>query len=96
MNIRKAFGFEQTEIEVRGQKYKLQNIPFKTFYKLQEDSKDQYGNPKATEMYDYIFKNVIIEPKVNWENFEEIEEIEELMQECLTFLTRKKPLQEQG
>ena len=52
MNIRKAFGFEQTEIEVRGQKYKLQNIPFKTFYKLQEDSKDQYGNPKATEMYD--------------------------------------------
>ena len=94
MNIQKAFGFEQKEIDVRGKKYTLQNMPYRAFYQLQDRCKDKNGVLMITPMYDAIFKDVIISPKVNWENFDDLEELEELMKEVTTFLTGKKPIEQ--
>ena len=92
MDIQKAFGFEQKEIEVNGQKYLLQNMPFQLFYQMQERCKDKNGNAIPSKMYDEIFKNVIISPKVTWDNFTKIEDIEDLMAATFQFLSGEKPV----
>ncbi len=90
MNIDKAFGIEQKKITVRGTQYTLQNVPLKEFYKMQERCRDAHANPLASELYDEIFKNVIVSPKVSWDNYDDVDEVEELMQEALRFLRRRE------
>lgn len=91
MNIDAAFGREQTKIEHNGTEYLIQNVPLKVFYEMQERNRDKYANPLATGLYDEIFKNVIISPKVGWDNFDNAEELEGLMEKIFRFLGGKKP-----
>ncbi|MGP1567980.1 MAG: hypothetical protein ACTTHM_04630 [Peptoanaerobacter stomatis] len=95
MNLQKMFGYEQKDIEVNGTVYTMQNMPFKQFYEMQERHKDKHGNLISSKVYDEIFQNVIISPKVSWENFKSVDEIEALMSATYTFLTgEKQPVQE--
>lgn len=90
MNIDKAFGIEQKKITIRGVEYTIQNMPLKEFYKMQERNRDAHGNPIASSLYDEAFANVIVSPKVTWENYDDIDEVEELMGEVFRFLRRRK------
>lgn len=96
MNIDKFFGMQQKKITVDGIEYTLQNIPLKIFYQLQERNKDEKGNVLVSNLYDYIFKNVIISPKVDWDNFESPERLESLMKEVFSFLSSKRPKKEES
>lgn len=89
MNIDKAFGIEQKKVTIRGTEYTLQNVPLKEFYKMQERNRDANGNPIASELYTEVFANVIVSPKVSWENYDDVEEVEELMREVFNFLRRR-------
>lgn len=99
LNIDAAFAREQKKIQHCGTEYLVQNVPLKVFYEMQEKNRDQYANPLATGLYDEIFKNIIISPKVTWDNFDNPKELEGLMKKIFQFLSREEQpygSQEQG
>lgn len=95
MNIREVFNYEQKDIEVNGKTYKVQAMPFKLIYQMQERCRDKNGNILPSKLYDEIFEKVIISPKIGWDNFESLQEIEELMEKIMLFLTDKKPFKKE-
>ena len=96
MNLDRAFGIETKKVTVRGVEYTLQNMPFKEFYKMQERNRDAGGNQVPSGIYEEVFSNVVINPKVSWENFDDVDEIEELMVEAFRFLRRRESKTPQG
>ena len=89
-DIKKAFGFEQKEIEHEGKKYTLQNVPLKVYYKMIEDATSANGNILSTVMYDSIFDKVVISPKTTWEDFDTPKSLDEFMNKVNSFLRREE------
>lgn len=94
MEIKNAFGIEQEKRMILGKEYTLQNMPHKQYYMMQERCRDENGLALPSKMYDEIFANVVIEPRVTWDDFENVDDIEEFMKEVFSFLKRRKSKKE--
>lgn len=90
-DIDKSFGMEQGKIEFAGREFTLQNIPLKEYYKLQERNRNEHGLPIPSTLYQEIFDNIVIAPKVGFENFDNDKELEDFMEKVFRFLRREKP-----
>lgn len=86
--LKKAFG--QVEKEFNGKKYTLQSMPFKAYYQMIEECNDKNGKLIPSKYYEKIFENVVISPKISWEDFESVDAIEEFMLMADSFLKKRK------
>ena len=80
----------QKKVKVDGVEYTLQGLSARDYYKCMSQ-KDEKGNLDTMAVYDYFFENVIVSPRVNFDDFDsnQFETIERLMTEVNTFLTTK-------
>lgn len=61
----------QTEVTVKGKKYKLQSVPFKFYMDLVDKHTDKNGNLKKSPYTADLLKYCVIEPKVKMSDFDD-------------------------
>ncbi|EIL83104.1 hypothetical protein BAME_38330 [Bacillus sp. M 2-6] len=93
---------EMKEVTVKGVKYKLVHPGVRKVVQMQTTVTKADGSINLDSLYEEYMKNVIHEPKVNWDYFEEkgLSTLREVMNEVDTFLAEEdeeqEPLQEQS
>lgn len=77
-------------VEIKGQRYELQSIPFKSYLDICDRNTDKNGNLRKSTYISELFKNCVINPKVGLEDFDDDYEAGiQLSVEIENFLTTK-------
>lgn len=72
------------EVEVNGKKYKLQKLPVRPALELrQRANKD--GSVDDILFYEELLEHIVVEPKLELDDFEDVNELEKLMVEVMDF-----------
>lgn len=76
----------QKKVTVGGVEYTLQHPGVKRAIDIVDETVRDNGNPKVTALYENYMKDVIVDPKTDWDYWEENEGLQEVMNEVSTFL----------
>ncbi|CAF1780448.1 hypothetical protein [Bacillus] len=92
---------KQKKVTIQGTEYTLQHPGTRRMVELQDEAVNlNTGKPTSADLYDLYMKEVVVDPKVNYEYFDEHEGFMELMREVQSFLIdqtqTKAVLQKEG
>ncbi|MDK2600259.1 hypothetical protein QO179_20190 [Bacillus stercoris] len=92
---------KQKKVTIQGTEYTLQHLGTRRMVELQDEAVNlNTGKPTSADLYDLYMKEVVVDPKVNYEYFDEHEGFMELMREVQSFLIdetqTKAVLQKEG
>lgn len=92
---------KQKKVTIQGTEYTLQHPGTRRMVELQDEAVNlNTGKPNSADLYDLYMKEVVVDPKVNYEYFDEHEGFMELMREVQSFLIdetqTKAVLQKEG
>ncbi|NJI50583.1 hypothetical protein [Bacillus subtilis] len=92
---------KQKKVTIQGTEYTLQHPGTRRMVELQDEAVNlNTGKPTSADLYDLYMKEVVVDPKVNYEYFDEHEGFMELMKEVQSFLIdetqTKAVLQKEG
>ncbi|MES3674266.1 hypothetical protein QNI26_22535 [Bacillus velezensis] len=95
------FGKQKT-VKIQGIEYTLQHPGTRRMVEIQDEAINiNTGRPTSSQLYELYMKEVVVNPKVNFEYFDEHAGFNELMYEVSTFLSdetveTKAVLQKEG
>ncbi|MDP8527103.1 hypothetical protein [Bacillus subtilis] len=92
---------KQKKVTIQGTEYTLQHPGTRRMVELQDEAVNlNTGKPTSADLYELYMKEVVVDPKVNYEYFDEHEGFMELMREVQSFLIdetqTKAVLQKEG
>ncbi|MED3439273.1 hypothetical protein P4393_07290 [Bacillus subtilis] len=92
---------KQKKVTIQGIEYTLQHPGTRRMVELQDEAVNlNTGKPTSADLYELYMKEVVVDPKVNYEYFDEHEGFMELMREVQSFLIdetqTKAVLQKEG
>ncbi|MFY0324907.1 hypothetical protein [Bacillus sp. YIM B13590] len=92
---------KQKKVTIQGTEYTLQHPGTRRMVELQDEAVNlNTGKPTSADLYDLYMKEVVVDPRVNYEYFDEHEGFMELMREVQSFLIdetqTKAVLQKEG
>lgn len=77
---------EQKKVTIDGIEYTLQFPGVREVVRMRDRNKNNAGQLVEEKYYEDVMKNVIVDPKTNWDYWEEHDGFKEIMDEAATFL----------
>ena len=77
--------YEQKTVTVDGVEYTLQKMPVRPAIKMRQEWQMGAGLIDDEKMYELVLKNIVVEPKVNLDDFTSIHILEELVKKAMEF-----------
>ncbi|MED4977223.1 hypothetical protein NST70_13675 [Weizmannia sp. FSL K6-0777] len=77
---------EQKKVTIDGIEYTLQFPGVREVVRMRDRNKNNVGQLVEEKYYEDVMKNVIVDPKTNWDYWEEHDGFKEIMDEAATFL----------
>ncbi len=78
--------------EIRGVEYTFQKIPAMDFVRMKERATNEKGQILDSLMFEELAEHVIVDPKIDLEEFDDVVELSEIMEEAISFqLSKGKP-----
>ncbi len=80
----------QKTVSIYGKEYTLQKITPREWSRLKERCRNRNGHMVEERFITEILEHIVVDPKVNFDDFEEVAEVEELIGEAVSFQQGKR------